>query len=267
LSGETQINYFYLILALLGALAAHVSVNALNEYDDFKSGLDLKTQPTPFSGGSGTLPKHPKKANIALISGIISLLITIIIGVYFLYVRGIGIFPLGGLGIILIITYTKWITRSPFICLIAPGIAFGPLMVMGTHFVLTGEYSLVSLFASLVPFFLVNNLLLLNQFPDIEADKQIGRNHLSIARNKKTSVFIYGIFFILAYLIVLIGFLADILPWQSLLAIASIVFAIPILRGVIKYYDSIPELIPYMGKNVAIVLITPILLSIGLFLG
>jgi len=37
------------LLAVLGALAAHVSVNALNEYVDFKSGLDALTQRTPFS--------------------------------------------------------------------------------------------------------------------------------------------------------------------------------------------------------------------------
>ena len=47
------------LLILIGALAAHVSVNALNEYFDFRSGLDLKTTRTPFSGGSGALPNNP----------------------------------------------------------------------------------------------------------------------------------------------------------------------------------------------------------------
>ncbi len=41
------------MLALLGAFLAHISVNTLNEYFDFKSGLDLETIKTPFSGGSG----------------------------------------------------------------------------------------------------------------------------------------------------------------------------------------------------------------------
>ena len=34
------------ILILLGALSAHISVNTLNEYLDFKSGLDLITKKT-----------------------------------------------------------------------------------------------------------------------------------------------------------------------------------------------------------------------------
>ena len=36
-----RINVLYLVLAFVGALAAHISVNALNEYYDFQSGLDL----------------------------------------------------------------------------------------------------------------------------------------------------------------------------------------------------------------------------------
>ena len=43
------------VLVLLGALAAHVAVNALNEWGDYRSGLDLQTRRTAFSGGSGTL--------------------------------------------------------------------------------------------------------------------------------------------------------------------------------------------------------------------
>ena len=55
-----------LLLIVVGALAAHVAVNALNEYQDFKSGLDNITRRTPFSGGSGTLPDRPALLGTAL---------------------------------------------------------------------------------------------------------------------------------------------------------------------------------------------------------
>ena len=55
-----QTNWKYILLVLLGALSAHICVNVFNEYFDFKSGLDSKTERTPFSGGSGTLPSHPE---------------------------------------------------------------------------------------------------------------------------------------------------------------------------------------------------------------
>ncbi|MFN2303489.1 MAG: prenyltransferase, partial [Anaerolineales bacterium] len=101
----SAINGRYLVLALIGAISSHICVNALNEYSDFKSGLDFKTQRTPFSGGSGALPMNPEKAHHAKITGIISLLITLLIGIYFFAVRGLWILPLGILGIINIVTY------------------------------------------------------------------------------------------------------------------------------------------------------------------
>ena len=54
------------LLVLVAAVAAHVSVNAFNEHHDFRSGLDLSTQRTPFSGGSGTLPGNPQLLGAAL---------------------------------------------------------------------------------------------------------------------------------------------------------------------------------------------------------
>ena len=44
------------LLALLGLVALHVAVNVFNEVSDLRTGIDLRTTPTPFSGGSGTLP-------------------------------------------------------------------------------------------------------------------------------------------------------------------------------------------------------------------
>ena len=52
-ANKAPVDWSLLFLCLLGALLAHISVNALNEYADFRSGLDLATLRTPFSGGSG----------------------------------------------------------------------------------------------------------------------------------------------------------------------------------------------------------------------
>ncbi|MFC1488800.1 prenyltransferase [Thermodesulfobacteriota bacterium] len=263
----SEINLFYLILAFVGAVSAHVSVNALNEYDDFKSGLDFHTERTPFSGGSGTLPKYPDQAHIARVTGFFALAVTTLIGIYFLCVRGLWLLPLGLLGLVTIVAYTQYLTRSPFLCLIAPGLGFGPLMVMGTDFVLTGSYSWTSFVASLVPFFLVSNLLLLNQFPDVEADEGIGRRHLPITKGRTTCVGIYGLFLAGAYVSIIMGYLFGFFPSQGLLALVSIIVAVPTVKGVARYADDIPKLIPYMGKNVVINILTPVMLAAGLFMG
>ncbi|MBN2298279.1 MAG: prenyltransferase [Deltaproteobacteria bacterium] len=261
-----SINLYHVVLILAGALCAHISVNALNEYYDFKSGLDLITRPTPFSGGSGALPANPDKAHYALITGVLTLIITAAIGIYFLYVRGIWLLPLGLVGIITVAAYTTVFTKNPVVCLIVPGLGFGPLMVMGTDFALTGSYSWISFTASLVPFFLVSDLLLLNQFPDVEADTAVGRWHLPIVIGRKASAKVYTIILLAAYVPILAGYVSGIFPLASLLGLATLLIAAATIKGVVRYADDIPGLLPYMTRNVVINISTPILLAAGLFL-
>ena len=91
-----EINYFNAVLVLIGALAAHISVNIFNEYSGFLSGLGAQTIKTPFSGGSGALVENPYAANAVLSAAIVALTAAILIGLYFAHLRGIstGILPL-----------------------------------------------------------------------------------------------------------------------------------------------------------------------------
>jgi 1,4-dihydroxy-2-naphthoate octaprenyltransferase len=263
---QGKINPIYFVLAFVGAVAAHISVNALNEYFDFRSGLDQRTQRTPFSGGSGTLPANPELVRSALNTGLVALAITALIGLYFLTVWGWSILLLGLIGLLVIVAYTPWVTHSPLLCLIAPGLGFGLLMVMGTDFVLTGEYTWTAFVASLVPTFLVSNLLLLNQFPDVEADQSVGRRHYPIVLGRKKSSIIYGAFLLLTYVSIFAGVLLALLPIASLLGLLTLVLAVPTARCVYRYADDLEKLMPYLGYNVLLTLATPILMAIGLLI-
>lgn len=263
---NATLRVFDVILVFLGGLAAHISVNALNEYFDFKSGLDLKTQRTPFSGGSGTLPAKPEMAGSALVIGLVSLALAGLIGIYFVIVQGWGLLPLGLLGLVVIYFYTIWLTRFPLLCLVAPGLGFGTLMVMGSHFALSGSYSLASFVASLVPFFLVSNLLLLNQFPDVEADQSIGRKSFPIIAGRKASSYIYTAFMAGAYLTILLGVIFNALPLWSLLGLLTLPLAVPAALGAMRYADDLQKLAPSMGQNVLINILTPVLVAVGLFI-
>jgi 1,4-dihydroxy-2-naphthoate polyprenyltransferase len=261
------ISWIQVFLITLGALTSHICVNVFNEYFDFKSGLDSKTQRTPFSGGSGTLQTHPEMEKYTLSLAIVSFIITAAVGLYFVWLRGWMLLPLGLFGLLIVVTYTIWWAYNPILCLIAPGLGFGVLMVMGTNFCLTGSYSLISLVASLVPTFLVSNLLLLNQFPDVDADKSIGRKHFPITIGRQASAVIYGIFLLLTYVSVIVGVILGLLPHYSLLALLTAIPAWKAYQGAYKNAENIPALIPSMGLNVVINLTTPILLAVGLFIG
>ena len=262
-----QVSGLDFALALIGALAAHIAVNVLNEYFDFQSGLDAQTRRTPFSGGSGTLQERPRIARQTLGVGLVSLGIIALIGLYFLYLRGPALLPLGLLGLLIIVVYTVWLTRNPLLCLIAPGLGFGPLMVMGTSFVLTGEYTWTAFVASLVPFFLVSDLLLLNQFPDVEADQKVGRRHLPIVIGKRASSLVYGAFLLLTYLAIAFGVAFGYLPKFSLAGLFTLVIAAPAAIGAYRHADDVKGLAPFMGANVLINILTPLLVATGLLVG
>lgn len=255
------------LLILIGALAAHVSVNALNEYFDFSSGLDLKTTRTPFSGGSGALPNNPSAHGAALILGIASLALCILIGFYFIYLKGSLILPIGVLGVAIVILYTKWINRLPWVCLISPGLGFGTFMVMGTYLVLSGEYSTQVWLVSLAPFFLINNLLLLNQYPDINADRQVGRRTFPIVYGVNASNFIYALFAALAYLFIVYCIVQQYLPVLAFIALLPALLSLASLKGAIKLKKNIAQQPQYLAFNVMAALLTPTLLVVSIVFG
>jgi 1,4-dihydroxy-2-naphthoate octaprenyltransferase len=262
-----HIDYAQLWLVIIGGTAAHISVNALNEYLDFRSGLDALTRKTPFSGGSGALVENPQAASAVLYLALVALSAVICIGGYLCYRHGLQLLPLGLLGIVIILAYTPWLNRQPLLCLIAPGTAFGPLMVVGTYIVLTGAYARFPIYLSLVPFFLVNNLLLLNQIPDIAADRSVGRHHVPIAYGVHTALRIYALFAVAACATIIAGIVTRELTTLAWISLVPMLAAGAALRGATKYAAAADRLTPYLALNVLAALLTPTLLGLALVLG
>ena len=121
--------------------------------------------------------------------------------------------------------------------------------------------------ASLVPFFLVNDLLLLNQFPDVEADQRAGRRHLPIVVGRQTSSLAYGAFLLLAYVTIVLGVAFAYLPKFSLAGLLTLVIAVPVAVGAYRYANEVKRLTPFLGANVVINILTPLLVATGLFVG
>ncbi len=262
-----KINYVVLFILLLGAVLAHIAVNTLNEYQDFKSGLDFHTLKTPFSGGSGALIKQPEVARLVFITASVCIMLTISIGVYFMINNGTKILPIGVLGILLIMSYTRWLNRSPLLCLIAPGLGFGLLMAFGTHVLLTGDYSVDAFLISLIPFFLANNLLLLNQYPDVPADKKVGRRTFPIIYGFDKSNVIYLFFNLFTYGLIIYYIVSDYLPQLSIIALLPFILSLFSLMGIIRYSSTIAEHSQYLASNVAATLLTPLLLGVSIIYG
>lgn len=135
-------------------------------------------------------------------------------------------------------------------------------MVPATQFVLTGAYFSESWFISAVPFLLVNNLLLLNQYPDIQADKASGRRHLTIAFGTSFGNFIYGVFLLLTQAVIVLLFFNDAIPALGLLSLLPTLLGFYALCGAIKFNKNIGQHPKYLAANVAATLLTPLVLAL-----
>ncbi len=255
------------ICVLVGALLAHIGVNCLNEYQDFRSGLDLITERTPFSGGSGGLAESPQAAPAVLGLAVLSVLGCLAIGLWLTLQVGWSLALIGSFGLLLVITYTRWLNQLPWICLVAPGLGFGPLIVLGSYLAVGGQEPNSVWLVSLVPFFLVNNLLLLNQFPDMAADSRVGRRTLPIVYGTRFCVAIYTGFALMAYTLIGFMILSERWPVSALLCFVTLPLAAYSgwkawwVGATIKEYPSA------LAVNVLVVLVTPSLLAWGLRYG
>lgn len=263
---HSHVSLWQVVLVLVAALAGHISVNALNEYMDFRTGVDLQTEQTPLSGGSGTLRAQPQLAPLALGIGLGSLGLTSVIGLHFMLVRGWWLLPVGLLGAALVLFYTPWITRIAAICAVATGLGFGTVMVNGTAFALTGTYTWAAFVASLGPFFLLNALLLINHMPDAEIDKQMGRRNLPILLGRKRAGAVYGLFLLGVYLSLGLGVAVQVLPPLSLLGLLTLPLAVMTSIGAYRYAEDTPRLVPYLKYDLWINVATPVLVAIGILI-
>ena len=253
-------------LVVVMALAAHISVNAFNEYFDFRSGLDFLTQKTPFSGGSNTLINSPHQAYLALRLAWLSLLIVIVGGLYLIAQHGWPLLGIGLPGVIIIYTYTQYINRLPLICLFAPGISFGLLMTLGSIWVFQQTLVAGAWLLGIIVSLLVSNLLLLNQFPDVTADQQVGRRNYPIVLGLAASTAIFSVLHLIALGLLVVGVSLAWLPGHTLVALLSGGVLIKLLPGVARHHSNINELTPYLGLNVIFIHLYLLLLSTGLLL-
>jgi 1,4-dihydroxy-2-naphthoate octaprenyltransferase len=256
----------YLPWIVLAACAAHASVNALNDYEDFRSGLDLLTKKTSFSGGSGFLVAHPEKAPTALWLAGASLALTILIGMYLTYARGYLVLMIGLIGVALIIGYTRLLTRYPLLCFMAPGLGCGVCMVLGTEYVLAGALSTCGWFMAAIFFLLYNNLLLLNQFPDIQADSKVGRRHYPIVLGKKKSLLLYAVGGSLAVFLLVVGVGNGSFPLAALTALPPSLGYIGVFYSLSKDMQNWERLVHALRLNTIHISSTALILSAAILL-
>ena len=251
------------VFALIGLVALHAAVNAFNEASDMRSGIDLQTTRTPFSGGSGTLPSGALPVGGAVGVGVAGSIVGLIIGLYF--VTQIGWWPLGGvmaLGAVAVLVYTQFFARTGAGEVFA-GLGLGLLPVIGTALVQHGEIGPAAWAAGVPAFLMTFNLLLLNEFPDEKADRAGGRLNLVLMCGRRRAARIYIAAAAGTPVAIAVAVLSGGLPPLALVACLPFWFAVPAVRWAFSRSGE-PVPIPALAGNVIWNLATNSLLAAGL---
>jgi 1,4-dihydroxy-2-naphthoate octaprenyltransferase len=262
---DGDFNWSRTAVALLGLVCLHIAVNALNEASDMRTGIDLHTERTPFSGGSGTLPGRHLTERDATIVGYGAFGIGAACGVWFLFVMGWVVLPILLAGAVCVLAYTDLLARLG-VGELAAGLGLGALPVAGTALVQGGSLGPAAVAASIPAFLMTFNLLLLNEFPDEVADRRGGRRNLLILFGRKTAAWIYSLAALATPLSILLGVLLEALPLLSALAtLPSLLLLQPIRWALGSPDEAVP--VSALSANVAWNLGTNVALAVTLVYG
>ena len=183
-----NVSLIYAILTYIGIFCLHSSVDLLNDYWDFKRGIDLRTKKTKFSGGTGVLPQGLLKPRHVYLAGIFFLILGLMIGGIFVYFKGFVIAIILLFAALSIVLYSSklvnWGLGELFVG------AKGALIVIGTFYVQNSSITLESVVLGIIIGLLSSLVLFINSIPDIVPDRQMGRKTLAIMIDKRSNRFI-----------------------------------------------------------------------------
>ena len=259
-----QIDIWYAIMTMAGVIALHSSVDLLNDYWDYKRGIDTQTQRTKMSGGTGVLPEGLLKPTQVYRAGIIFLIIGGLIGSYFVVIDGIIIGLILAFAVLSIYFYSTKIVDSGLAEVFVT--VKGTMIVLGTYFIQTLEINIAAIMAGIFVGGLSSLVLFITSFPDYDADKAKGRKTLVIFLGKQKATTMFWIFPLIAYSVLISGIIYEIFPIYCLISLVVIPLIIKAGLSLKQNFDNIQGLVPAMSSTITFSRITGTLFVIGFIL-
>ncbi len=258
-----NINWINGLMALLGAVMFQGSSNAINDYFDYKNKVDTKES----HGINRLLTDEVVRPREVLIFGITLLTAGALLGIYLMFNSGWGVLWIGAAGVVSAFFYykLKYIALGDLLIFII----YGPLIGLGTAYVMTGETLWVVSLITVPVAFLIVNILHANNTRDIVGDSKAGIKTMAILLGESGAKVQYVSLAIAAYLSVLIFIITGLLSPVSFIVLLTLPLAFRNIRqvwgaNIVEKPDSINDL---DAKSAMLVMAFGILLSAADFMG
>lgn len=249
-------------VALICSVLIQVGTNFTNDLYDFLSGKDTKERLGPTRAlASGLISVNEMKAGV-----FITFALTFLLGLYLVYLGGWLILLIGIFSIIAGIAYTAGPYPLAYNGLgdIFVFIFFGLIGTVGTYFVQTREINILAFWASVPVGALITNILVVNNYRDLEEDKSNGKNTLAVKLGEKFARLQYVAFMFLSYAILFVVYFT----YKESLFVFLPLLSLPIAVKLIKMIYSLKgtELNDTLALTAKLSLIYGLLFAAGILL-
>lgn len=196
---EGKLILSYSLVALICSVLIQTGTNFVNDLYDFQKGADTKERKGPKRVlASGLI--SVKEMKIGIYAVFIS---AFLLGLYLVHAGGIVILIIGIVSIIAGLAYTAGPYPLAYNGLgdIFVFMFFGIIGTAGTHYLHTKEISLLSFIAAIPVGSLITNILVVNNYRDIEEDKAAGKETLAVKLGRTFTRYQFIFLIVISFLV------------------------------------------------------------------
>ena len=263
---ESKFVFSYFLVILMGVAGLHLGANLINDYYDAGGSDPINLRLTPFSGGSRVIQNGEIKPGTVLAMALLFFAIGVSAGLWLVFKGRPLVLVIGLMGLA-----SGWLYSAPPLQLMSRGwgevlifLAFGPLVTLGTYYVMSDSLSGCAFLLGIPQGFFITGVIWINQFPDYEADRRAEKNNLVVRLGPKISRYFYCTIMLMAYLsVILMISLSGITP-LILISFFSFPMAFKAMQILWREYLSLEGLIPAQALTIQALIVHGLLLSLAI---
>jgi len=259
---------FFLICAA-GMAALHLGANLINDYFDDRGSDPVNVRITPFSGGSRAIQEGNISPAVVLAMALFCFAVGLGVGIWLAWSGRPMVVLIGVLGL-----GAAWAYSAPPFQLMSRGwgevaifFAFGPLVTLGTYYVMSGSLSWPAFAIGAPQGFFIAAVIWINQFPDYEADRKTDKKNLVVRLGPALSRYLYCAIMLMGFISVL--FLVKGVGFSRLILLSFFSFplAFKAMRILWREYLSHTGIVPAQALTIQTLIAHGLLLTVGIILG